>query len=114
VHTGGFAKAHYSRDQVEKIFELCKQDTKILPLNVNTEAAFRRHLMMTFISAVILKMMSDKLKKTSLTTESLYMKLHEQHAVIYDNEFITTDPVKKMNEFSKQYDDRGSEQLLTV
>lgn len=94
---------YYTRDQVEKIFELCKQDTKILPLNVNTEAAFRGHLMMTFISAVILKMMSDKLKKTSLTTESLFMNLHEQHAVIYDYEFITTEPVKKMNEAYKAF-----------
>lgn len=94
---------YYTRDQVEKIFELCKQDTKILPLNVNTEAAFRGHLMMTFISAVILKMMSDKLKKTSLTTESMFMNLHEQHAVIYDKEFITTEPVKKMNEAYKAF-----------
>ncbi len=94
---------YYTRDQVEKIFELCKQDTKILPLNVNTEAAFRGHLMMTFISAVTLKMMSDKLKKTSLTTESMFMNLHEQHAIIYDKEFITTEPVKKMNEAYKVF-----------
>ena len=53
--------------------------------------------MMTFVPAVILKMMSDKLKKTSLTTESMFMNLHKQHAVIYDDEFITTEPVKKMN-----------------
>ncbi len=94
---------YYTRDQVEKIFELCKQDTKILPINVNTEAAFRGHLMMTFISAVTLKMMSDKLKKTSLTTESMFMNLHEQHAIIYDKEFITTEPVKKMNEAYKVF-----------
>ena len=94
---------YYTRDQVEKIFELCKQDTKILPLNVNTEAAFRGHLMMTFIAAVILKMMSDKLKKTSLTTESMFANLHEQHAIIYDKEFITTEPVKKMNEAYKAF-----------
>ncbi len=34
--------------------------------------------MMTFISAVILKMMSDKLKKTSLTMESLFMNSDKQ------------------------------------
>lgn len=95
---------YYTRDQVEKIFELCKQDTKILPLNVNTEAAFRGHLMMTFVAAVILKMMSDKLKKTSLTTELMFMNLHEQHAIIYDNEFITTEPVKKMNAAYKVFE----------
>lgn len=94
---------YYTRDQIEKIFELCKQDGKILPLNVETEATFRGHLMMTFMAAAILKLMSDKLKKTSLTTASMFMNLHEQHAIIYDNEFITTEPVKKMNEAYKAF-----------
>lgn len=94
---------YYTRDQVEKIFELCKQDCKILPLNVETEATFRGHLMVTFIAAVTLKMMSDKLKKTTLTTASMFMNLHEQHAIIYDDQFITTEPVKKMNEAYKAF-----------
>lgn len=94
---------YYMRDQVEKIFELCKQGGKILPINVENEKTLRGHLMMTFMAAVVLKMMSDKLKKTSLTTESMFMNLHEQHAIIYDNEFITTEPVKKMNDAYKTF-----------
>ncbi len=89
---------YYTRDQVEKIFELCKQDAKILPLNVGTQATFRGHLLMTFMAAVILKLMSDKLKGTSLTVESMFTNLHEQHAIIYEDVFITTEPVKKMNQ----------------
>lgn len=94
---------YYTRDQVEKLFGLCKQDGKILPLNVGTEATFRGHLMMTFMAAVILKLMSDKLKQTSLTVDSMFMNLHEQHAIIYDEMFITTEPVKKMNEAYKVF-----------
>lgn len=94
---------YYTRDQVEKIFELCKQDGKILPLNVETEATFRGHLMMTFMAAVILKLMSEKLKKTSLTTGAMFMNLHEQHAIIYDDVLVTTEPVKKMNEAYKAF-----------
>ena len=86
---------YYMRDQVEKIFELCKQDGKILPVNVENEDTFRGHLMMTFMAAAILKLMSVKLANTSLTTESMFMVLHEQHALVYDDEFITTEPVKK-------------------
>ena len=88
---------YYTRDQVEKIFELCKQDAKILPVNVETEATFRGHLMMTFMAAVILKMISTEMSATELTTESMFMNLHEQHAIIYDKELITTEPNKKMN-----------------
>ena len=88
---------YYTRDQVEKIFELCKQDTKILPVNVETEATFRGHLMMTFMAAALLKMISSEISDSILTTESMFMNLHEQHAVVYEHEFITTEPTKKMN-----------------
>lgn len=94
---------YYMRDQIEKIFELCKQGGKILPINVETEETLRGHLMLTFMAAVALKLMADKLQKTSLTTESMFMNLHEQHAVIYDNEFITTEPTKKMNDAYKAF-----------
>ena len=94
---------YYMRDQVEKIFELCKQDGKILPVNVENENTFRGHLMMTFMAAAVLKLMSGKLSKTSLTTASMFMILHEQHALVYDEEFITTEPVKKMNEAYKAF-----------
>ena len=94
---------YYTRDQVEKVFELCKQGAKILPVSVETEATFRGHLMMTFMASVMLKMMSAKLKGTSLTTEAVLMIMHEQHAAIYDNELITTEPVRKMNEAYKAF-----------
>lgn len=94
---------YYMRDRVEKIFELCKQDGKILPINVENEDTLRGHLMMTFMASIVLKMMSEKLKNTSLTTETMFMNLHEQHAIVYDKEFITTEPVKKMNEAYKAF-----------
>ena len=31
------------------------------------------------------------------------MILHEQHALVYEEEFITTEPVKKMNEAYKAF-----------
>jgi len=94
---------YYTRDQVEKVFELCKQGAKILPVNVETEATFRGHLMMTFMASVMLKIMSVQLKGSVLTTESMLMIMHEQHAAVYENELITTEPVRKMNEIYKAF-----------
>lgn len=106
-------QVYYTRDQVEKVFELCKQDGKILPVNVETEATFRGHLMMTFMAAVILKMISRDLSATTLTTESAFMNLHEQHAVLYENvkQLITTEPTKNMN---KAYDALGITSPITL
>ncbi len=80
---------------MEKVFEIFKQGGEILIINVETEETFRGHLMMTFIATATLKMMSDKLGNTSLTTETMFTNLHEQHVIVYDKEFITIEPVKK-------------------
>lgn len=94
---------YYMRNQVEKIFEICKQGDKILPINAENEATFCGHLIMTFMASAILKMMSEKLKKTSLTMESMLMNLHEQQPLYMEKEFITTEPVKKMNDAYKAF-----------
>ena len=47
--------------------------------------------------------MTEVLKKTSLTTESMFMNLHEHHAVVYDKELITAEPAKRMNEAYKAF-----------
>ena len=51
--------------------------------------------MMTFMAAALLKMISSEISDSILTTESMFMNLHEQHAVVYEHEFITTEPTKK-------------------
>ena len=92
---------YYTRDRIEKIFEIDKSYTKLLPLQIESEDTFRGHLMMTFMAVVIYKLLSDKLKTTPLTLESVFLNLHEQHALIYEDQLITSEPVKKMNEAYK-------------
>ncbi len=69
---------YYTRDQVEKIFELCKQGCKILPLNIETEATFCGHLMITFMYVVTLKLMSDRLKNVPDYSVK-FMKMNEAY-----------------------------------
>jgi len=95
---------YYTRDQIEKVFNICKQGGKMLPLNIEKEETLRGHLMLTFITSAILKLMSDKLNGSSLTTNSMFMNLHEQHAMVYNNEIITCEPTKKMNDAYKLFE----------
>ena len=91
---------YYTRDRVEKVFEIAKRGGKALPVCVQTEETFRGHLLMCFMATAAIKMMSDVLasRKTSLTVESMLEILHEQHAIEYDGQLVTTEPVRKMNE----------------
>lgn len=96
---------YYTRDRVEKVFEIAKQGGKALPVCVQTEETFRGHLLMCFMATAAIKMMSDVLAsgKTSLTVESMLEILHEQHAIEYDGQLVTTEPVRKMNEAFKAF-----------
>ncbi len=91
---------YYTRDRVEKVFEIAKQGAKLLPVNVETEATLRGHLLLSFVATVALKMMSDRLaqSKTSLTTGKMLSVLHEHHATVYDDEVVTQEPVRMMRE----------------
>ncbi|MDO4798748.1 MAG: transposase [Coriobacteriales bacterium] len=91
---------YYTRDRVEKVFEIAKQGGKALPVSVQTEDTCRGHLLMCFMATAAVKMMSDVLSahRTSLTVESMLEILHEQHAIEYDGQLVTTEPVRKMNE----------------
>lgn len=96
---------YYTRDRVEKVFEIAKQGGKALPVCVQSEETFRGHLLMCFMATAAIKMMSDVLasRKTSLTVESMLEILHEQHAIEYDGQLVTTEPVRKMNEAYKAF-----------
>ena len=91
---------YYTRDQVEKVFEVCKQDAKALPVAVQGEETFRGHLLMCFMATVAHRMMADvlssKAPRSGLTVSSMLSILHEQHAIAYDGQYVTTEPTKKM------------------
>ena len=88
---------YYTRNQVEDIFKLCKGECKILPLNIRKEETFRGHLLITFISTVIMKLIFEKIKSYNITLESLFMILDHQRAKLYDNTIIVDECTKLMN-----------------
>ena len=88
---------YYTRNQVEDIFKLCKGSCKILPINIENEATLRGHLLITFIATVVMKMLSDKLKDTKLTTEMLFMALDQHRAKIYEDRIVVNEATKIMN-----------------
>ena len=100
IARGKLLPLYYTRDRVEKVFEIAKQGGKALPVCVRSEETFRGHLLMCFMATAAIKMMSDVLasRRTSLTVESMLRILHEQHAIEYDGRLVTTEPVRKMNE----------------
>ncbi|MCD8203285.1 MAG: transposase [Prevotella sp.] len=92
---------YYQRDRIEKIFELAKENAGLLPLNVQTEESFRGHLLMTFMATALLELMSQNLKKAKISVDSALSTLSNHRVDVYDEWFVTREPVKKMNQIYK-------------
>jgi hypothetical protein len=94
---------YYTRQQIEQIFDIGKNYADMLPLRVQNEDTFRGHLLLTFISCVILKMMQDKLKPTKYNPISMFMNLRNQKCKVYATELLTTEATKAMNDCYKLF-----------
>ena len=94
---------YYTRQQIEQIFDIGKNYADMLPLRVQNEDTFRGHLLLTFISCVILKMIQDKLLKTKYNPISMFMNLRNQKCKVYDKTILPTEPTKKMNDCYKLF-----------
>ncbi|MCL2153600.1 MAG: transposase [Oscillospiraceae bacterium] len=93
---------YYTRQQVEQVFDIAKNNADILPLRTQNEDTFRGHLMLTFLATAILqKMQRDILnlrKKGDKTNpEGALMRLRNQKCKIYDRNIIPQEAVKEIN-----------------
>ena len=73
----------------------------MLPLRVQTEETLRGHLMLSFIAAVIIKILQEKLKDTSMTPEGTLKTLRNQKCKVFETKVITSEFVKKANDVIK-------------
>jgi len=90
----------HARDRVERVFEIARQGGKALPVCVQTEEAFRGHLPICLVATAATRMMSDVLasRRTSPAAGSMPEIPRSRHAIEYDGQLITTEPVRRMSE----------------
>ena len=94
---------YFTRNQVEEIFKIGKGGGKMLPICVESEETFRGHLLITFITSVILKVLMDRLLDTGYSPEKIFSVLQYQIVQIFPKYLLTSEPVKKMNEIYSQF-----------
>ena len=97
---------YYTRQQVEQVFDITKNNADMLPLRTHNEDTFRGHLMLTFLATIILqKLQRDILilrKKGDKTNpEGAFMTLRNQKCKVYDNNIVPQEAVKNINAIYK-------------
>ena len=94
---------YYTRQQIEQVFDVCKNNTKMLPIRTQSEETFRGHLVLSFIASVIVKMLQEKVKDTSFNPESMMLSLRNQKCKVFDDKVITCEFVKNANLIVKKF-----------
>lgn len=99
---------YYTRQQIEQVFDLGKNNANLLPLRVQNEDTFRGHLMLTFLATVILQklqrdILTKRKKKDKINPEGAFIALRNQKCKVYDNEIVPQEAVKAINDVYKLF-----------
>jgi transposase len=94
---------YYTRQQIEQVFDICKNNTNMLPLRVQNEETFRGHLLIAFLASVIVRMLQQDIGNTAYTPESATDVLRNQKCKVFDDYVITHEATKKANDIYKYF-----------
>lgn len=103
VATGKVLPLYYTRNRIEEVFRVDKGKGKLLPLRMSTEDVFCGHLMLTFITTVVLVLLQEKLAGTTFTSSAMFEELRHQQGIVYDDAIVPSIAVKKMNDIYKLF-----------
>ena len=103
IATDQILPKYYMRSQIEQVFDICKNNTNMLPLRVQTEETFRGHLLIAFMASVIVRMLQDDLSKTSYTPQNAFLTARNHKCKVFDDHVLTMESVKKTNEIYKLF-----------
>jgi transposase len=99
---------YYTRQQIEQVFDIGKNDADLLPIRVQNEDTLRGHLLLTFMATVLLQnlqrdIISRRHKKDKINSEGILMNMRNQKCKAYKSEVIPQEPVKTVNEIYKLF-----------
>jgi len=94
---------YYTRQQIEQVFDICKNNTNLLPLRVQSEDTLRGHLLLAFAAAVICRKLQEDLKDTQYTPENALLSLRNHKCKVYGDHVLTSEAAKKANDIYKKF-----------
>ena len=101
IEVNDVMQKYYMRTNIEQMFDICKNYTNMLPLRVQKEETFRGHLMLSFISSVIVKLIQSKLSNSKYTPQSAFLNLRNHKCKVFDDYVLTMESAKRANDIYK-------------
>jgi hypothetical protein len=94
---------YYTRQQIEQVFDICKNNTNLLPLRVQSEETLRGHLLLAFAAAVVCRKLQEDLKDTEYTPQNALLSLRNHKCKVFEDHVLTMEAAKRANDIYKKF-----------
>jgi hypothetical protein len=92
---------YYTRQAIEQVFDLNKNNVNLLPLRSHGENTFRGHLMLTFLASLLYILLNKCFKSSKkLTAESALIEMRNLKCKVFDDCLTIKEITKNMREIS--------------
>jgi hypothetical protein len=89
---------YYTRQTVEQIFDIGKNNADLIPLRVHSVEAFRGHLLMSFIASYVYILVNSYFVKSDRCALGVFRVMRNQKCKVFDDVIVPQEPTKSMNE----------------
>jgi hypothetical protein len=89
---------YYTRQTVEQIFDIGKNNVDLIPLRVHSIEAFRGHLLLSFIASYVYILMNRYFANTDMCAIGILRTMKNQKCKVYDDVVIPQEPTKLMKD----------------
>jgi hypothetical protein len=92
---------YYTRQAIEQVFDLYKNNADLLPLRMHGENTFRGHLMLSFMSTVVYMLANSLLEGSKFCADGAFRVLHNLKCKVFDDRILVKEGTKKINDIAK-------------
>ena len=101
VETKDILPLYYTRQAIEQVFDIGKNNADLLPLRVHNIDNFRGHLLLSFIVAVGYVLVNKMLKGSEVCAIGAYRVFRNLKCKVYDDRIIVQEANRKMNDIAR-------------
>jgi hypothetical protein len=101
IETRDILPLYYTRQAIEQVFDIGKNNADLLPLRVHGMNSFRGHLLLSFITSAAYVIVNKLLKKADVCALGAFNTLRNLKCKVFDKKIIVQEANKKMNDIAK-------------
>ena len=101
INTNDILPLYYTRQEIEQVFDIGKNNADLLPLRVHGIENFRGHLLLSFLTSAAYVLVNKALKKGDVCAAGAYRIFRNMKCKVFDSKIIVQEANKKMNDIAK-------------